>query len=143
MFTVIGLDKFEDHGELWDLWFPARALMLVGDAIAEDARLRLEDDVTATDGSSWDPWSDDYAKTRGPQNKLLFGEGDLAESITARQQRPGYVVGSELPYALTHQFGSKDGTTVARPYVGVSGELEDALDNILPSDFDAAFAALV
>jgi len=38
-----------------------------------------------------------------------------------------------------HQFGSLDGNTPDRPYVGVSDEIDAALDNILPDDFDAGW----
>ncbi len=141
-FEVTGIDQVEQFEDFWQLWFPARALVLTGQAIAEDARLRLEDDETAPDGSRWAPWSDNYAATRSPQHKLLFGDGDLADSIMFKVQGANYVVGSELPYALVHQFGSKDGKIVAREYVGVSDELELAIDNILAADMDAAWGTV-
>lgn len=146
-FEVTGVDQVEQFEDFWHLWFPARALVLTGQAIAEDARLRLEDDETAPDGSRWDPWSDNppgqgYASTRGPQHKLLFGDGDLADSIMFKVQTARYVVGSELDYALVHQFGSKDGRIPARKYAGVSDEVEAAVDNILPADLDAGWQAV-
>jgi phage gpG-like protein len=69
----------------------------------------------------------------------LFSSGDLADSITAAVQGQRYVVGSELPYALVHQFGSRDGRTPAREYVGISDDLEAAIDNILAADMDAGW----
>jgi phage virion morphogenesis protein len=144
---VTGIDQVEQLEDFWRLWFPRRALVLTTEAIAEDAQLRLEDDETAPDGSRWEEWSDNppgrgYASTRGPDHKLLFSSGDLANSITAAVQSSRYVVGSEVPYALVHQFGSKDGRIPAREYVGVSDELELALDNILATDMDAGWEAV-
>ena len=147
MFEIRGIDQVEQFEGFWQLWFPARALAITGQAIAEDARLRIEDDESDPEGSRWDPWSDNptgrgYASTRGPQHKLLFGDGDLADSIMFKVQGAAYVVGSELDYALVHQFGSKDGKISARAYVGVSDELELAIDNILASDMDAAWGTV-
>lgn len=144
---VTGIDQVEQFEDFWRLWFPRRALALTTEAIAEDAQLRLEDDETAPDGSRWEPWSDNppgrgYASKRGPDHKLLFSSGDLADSITAAVQSSSYVVGSEVPYALVHQFGSKDGRIPAREYVGVSDELELALDNTLATDMDAGWEAV-
>ena len=131
---VTGIGQVEQFADYWDLWFQHRALGLVTEAIAEDARLRLEDDETAPDGSRWDPWSPSYALTRGAGHKLLFDSGDLADSIMAKVQGANYVVGSELDYALVHQS--------SRPYVGVSGEVEQAIDDILAADMDAGWESV-
>jgi phage gpG-like protein len=138
---VKGLDQFERLEQYWDLWLRLRAPAVTTEAIAEDARLRLEDDVTAPNGAAWPAWSPAYAETRGPQHKLLYGEGDLAESILAKVQAGDYVVGSDRPYALAHQFGPKGRKEKKRPYVGLSRELKAALDDVYTSDFETGWAA--
>lgn len=131
-----GLIEFEMLEERWDNWWPGRALVLFGDAVEEDTRLRLEDDTVSPSGKPWDEWSPDYARTRGPQHKLLFGTGALADSL--EHDRNGDVLdfGSPLPYATVHQTGSRNGRLPKREYVGVSRELGRAVDNIFPADFE-------
>lgn len=131
-----GLIGFEMLEERWDFWWPGRALDLFGEALEEDTRLRLEDDVVSPTGQRWDDWSPDYAKTRGPQHKLLFSTGGLSRSL--EYDRSGDVLdfGSPLPYAKVHQTGSRDGRLKAREYVGISRELGRSLDAIFPADFE-------
>ena len=131
-----GLIEFEMLEERWASWWPGRALVLFGEALEEDTRLRLEDDTVSPSGKPWDAWSPEYAKTRGPQHKLLFSTGALADSL--EYDRTGDVLnfGSPLPYATVHQTGSRDGRLKAREYVGISRELGRSLDPIFGSDFE-------
>lgn len=139
----IGMERLSELEGLWDVWWPDRVLRLTAEALVEDAALRLEDDVLAPDGSPWDEWSTEYAKTRKPQHKLLWSTGALAESLKFQQRGQRYMIGSELEYALVHQEGSNDGTIKPRPYVGVSDELEAALQDIYETDFDRAYRRAV
>ncbi len=132
----IEFEKLEGH---WAWWWPGRALTLLGDAREEDTRLRLEDDETGPKGQRWDPWSESYAKTRGPQHKLLFATGSLANSFSFDRSGDVLNFGSPLPYARVHQTGSRDGRTPKREYVGISSELSKALDGIFPADFERGF----
>jgi hypothetical protein len=131
-----GLIELEQLESRWDYWWPRRALDVFGEALEEDTRLRLEDDTVSPSGERWDDWSPEYAKTRGPQHKLLFGDGDLSRSM--QYDRNGDVLdfGSPLPYATVHQTGSRDGRLKAREYVGISRELGRSLDAIFPADFE-------
>jgi phage gpG-like protein len=131
-----GLIEFERMEAHWDSWWPRRALTLFGEALEEDTRLRLEDDEAGPTGRRWDPWSESYAKTRGPQHKLLFGEGDLARSLTFDRRGDVLDFGSPLPYAMVHQTGSRDGRLPKREYVGVSRELARSVDTIFGADFE-------
>jgi phage gpG-like protein len=132
----IEFEKLEGH---WAWWWPGRALTLFGDALEEDTRLRLEDDEAGPKGQRWDPWSESYAKTRGPQHKLLFSTGALADSFGFDRSGDVLDFGSPLPYAGVHQSGSRDGRIPKREYVGVSRELSNALDGIFPADFERGF----
>jgi hypothetical protein len=131
-----GLIEFEVLEGRWGSWWPGRALVLFGEALEEDTRLRLEDDTVSPSGKPWDDWSPDYAKTRGPQHKLLFSDGDLADSLEYDRNGDMLGFGSALPYATVHQTGSRDGRLPAREYVGVSRELGRSLDSIFPADFE-------
>lgn len=135
-----GLIEFETLEVRWDHWWPGRALDVFGEALEEDTRLRLEDDEVSPKGKRWDPWSDNppgrgYASTRGPQHKLLFGEGDLADSLDFKRSGDVLGFGSPLRYAETHQYGSSRRNIPAREYVGISREFERGLDDIFAADF--------
>jgi phage virion morphogenesis protein len=139
-FELHGLDRVEQFAEFFPGWFENRAVQLVGEALAEDASLRLENETSAPDGSPWKQWSDSYAKTRGAGHKLLFGEGDLSESLEVVMRGDSFQLVSELPYAAVHQHGSEDGTIEARPFAGPSDEIEIALSDILDADMERSFA---
>jgi hypothetical protein len=130
---VIEFEKLEGH---WDGWWPARPLVLFGEALEEDTRLRLEDDTVSPSGKPWDDWSPAYAATRGPEHKLLFGTGALADSLEFDRNGDVLGFGSPLPYAVVHQTGSRDGRLPAREYVGVSRELRRSVDDIFGADFE-------
>jgi hypothetical protein len=131
-----GLLEFEKLEARWAYWWPGRVLDVFGEALEEDTRIRLEDDKVSPSGKVWDEWSPDYAETRGPQHKLLYSTGALADSM--EYDRTGDVLGfgSPLPYAMVHQNGSRDGRLPKREYVGISRELGKALDTIFPADFE-------
>lgn len=131
-----GLVDFETLEARWDHWWPGRALDVFGEALEEDTRLRLEDDEVSPKGKRWDAWSPDYAETRGPQHKLLFSTGALADSLGYDRNGDVLGFGSPLPYAMVHQTGSRDGRLPKREYVGISRELGRGLDKIFPADFE-------
>lgn len=133
---VDGLIEFEQLEARWDHWWPGPALDVFGEALEEDTRIRLEDDTVSPSGKAWDAWSEDYAKTRGPQHKLLFSTGALADSLESDRKGDVLGFGSPLPYAMVHQTGSRDGRLPAREYVGISRELSKSLDSIFPADFE-------
>lgn len=142
MFDLSYTDSLDNVVDYWDAWFPGRSLVLVGEAIQEDARLRLEDDETGPSGQKWKPWSPAYAETRGPGDKLLYDTGALSRSIDSVLRGDVLEVGSELPYATAQQFGSRDGNLEARPYIGLSRELEAAFEGMFQADFDRGWTAV-
>lgn len=133
---IEGLLAFDIAGAYWNRWWPADALDLLGEALEEDTRLRLEDDTASPAGAEWDPWSPAYADTRGPQHKLLYSTGALARSLEFQRRGDMIEFGSPLPYALAHQSGVPSRRLPARPYVGISRELSAALDDIYTTDFE-------
>lgn len=94
-------------------------MMGVG-ALAEDQAKRRFDSAVGPDGAPWPAWSPVYAATRGSQHSLLVGEGHLRGSIASYVTGLEAQVGTNLVYGAVHQFGSSDGATPARPYLGVS-----------------------
>lgn len=115
---------------------------IVAEALVEDAVLRLEDDETAPSGKRWERWSTNYAETRPAGSKILFDDGDLAESLAAVMTDSAAEVVSDLPYAAVHQEGSRDGRIKARPYVGVGDDAKVAIADVLPSEFERSWVSV-
>ena len=101
----------------------------LGGVLVAQTRFRIEDEKRSPEGDDWQAWSDDYEARRPAGRSLLYGEGDLEESIEAFVQGEELILGSDEPYAAVHQFGSEgDGPIPARPYLGISAENAAALD---------------
>lgn len=81
---------------------------------------RITGEQTSPEGDPWAPWSPDYAATRHGNQSLLVGGGDLRDSLKRFSSGTEIGAGSNLEYAAVHQFGSDDGSTPARPYLGLS-----------------------
>jgi phage gpG-like protein len=129
--------------EFWSGWWgTGRPLQLAADSIAEDAEERIRASDRGPDGRKWARWSPAYAATRGPQHKLLFADGDLADSLEADRNGDKYEVGSDLDYALAQQFGTLDGRLKPRPYVGTSKKFLRELTAELAEDFDGGWLAV-
>lgn len=134
-----GLDEVGRFKAVATRWVSGGMLDVFGEAIIEDARRRLKDDETDPGGNRWAEWSDSYADTRGPGDKILFDSGDLAESFSARRQGSLLSVASSEDYAAVHQFGSLDGRTPTRQFMGIGRAFLDVLDDVLPADLEREF----
>ncbi len=106
----------------------------IGARILNQTQLRVADEKTAPDGSSWPAWSEAYAETRKAQHSLLVGEGlnnGLLETLDDYTTGMQAVVGSNLVYGAIHQFGSEDGALPARPYLGLSADNRTAIEDLV------------
>ena len=93
----------------------------LGQTVEDAARRRILDEKRAPDGRRWAPWSERYARTRGPQHSLLRGNtGYLADSLDHQVDGDTVIVGSNLVYAASHQFGDEDRRIPARPFISDS-----------------------
>lgn len=125
--------RFEDFA---DAWFNSRGPELLGESLAEDARIRLEDDSSGPDGRQWAAWSENYARTRSASDKLLYSSGALADSIESRMRGGVMQLESDVPYALAHQHGYPGTNLPARPFAGLSRVVEVSMSEILDADLD-------
>lgn len=58
---------------------------------------------------------------RGKSDKILQDSGDLFKAVNVyRIDKLSVIVGTNLPYARTHQLGDESRGIVARPYLGIS-----------------------
>lgn len=109
----------------------------IGQQQEDSARRRIRETKRAPDGTRWEPWSEDYAKTRGPQHSLLVGEGNLADTLSHEvgSEKDVYV-GSSMVYAGRHLHGDFSfmgpvrggGRIPARPYLDTDGGFADPSD---------------
>lgn len=126
--TEIGLDaaraaigRLIDDGE-----FKA----VLAELVVNQTKLRLDEEKAAPDGTPWPAWSAEYAATRKGRHSLLIGEGLMQASISAFVRGNEISVGSGLVQVATHQFGSEDGTTPARPFLGLSDDNRDEIEDL-------------
>lgn len=97
-------------------------LDILGSELESQTRRRITEEKTGPDGATWDDWSSEYAAHRPAKGGKLELEGHLRDSITYEVTRDAVIIGSNLVYAAVHQDGSDDGSTPARPYLGVSDQ---------------------
>ena len=111
----------------------------VGATSASQARQRIQETKADPDGDPWPTWSDAYAARRPAGKSLLFGEGDLDDSIQHLVEGDEAHVGSNLPYAA-HQFWGSDGEFAwrnipSRQALGVGrtdvAELRDVIADVI------------
>lgn len=104
----------------------------VGQQQEDAARRRILETKRSPGGERWAPWSEAYARTRGPQHSLLRNEGHLADSLTHNVVGKDAVeVGSNMVYAGRHLFGDGfvlRGRIPARPYLDTDGKFADPQD---------------
>jgi len=107
----------------------------VGAELESSVRKRLSGGGPAPDESDWEAWSPAYKETRHSGHSLLANEGDLRDSITYLASDSIVEVGSNLPYAATHQFGDDDRNIPERPYLGISPDDEEEIQAIINDYF--------
>jgi len=117
-------------------------LDVMGALVESQTRARLSEEKKSPGGEQWAEWSARYARTRHSGQKLLESRGDLIGDIHYIVEGDAVWIGSALVYAAKHQLGSKDGTTPAREYLGLSAaneaELIEESISFLASQIEAA-----
>lgn len=108
----------------------AEVLDTIGASVESQVRRRISTEKQAPDGSAWPAWSDRYMRRGTGYALLKTREANLFGSITYNVMgRDSVEIGSPLIYAATHQFGDDDRNIPARPYLGLSSEDEDDIQD--------------
>jgi phage virion morphogenesis protein len=108
----------------------------IGATVVSQTQSRIADEKRGPNGEVWPEWSSKYARTRhGGQSLLQAKNPGLLSSITHLVHGSTVEVGSALPYAAHHQFGSdktsgRGSGVPARPYLGLSDENRDEIETI-------------
>ena len=127
---------------------------VAGGLLVSSAQRRIQEEKTSPEGVAWPAWSPAYAATRIPGvHSLLVGGhrpagegvrsegGHLQGSIEHHFAGDVVLIGSNLPYAAVHQFGSDDGGNIpARPYLGISADDRAAIEAMALDLFGEAVA---
>jgi phage virion morphogenesis protein len=135
--TVNGLEGAEALLARMDNPDFTRLLDEIGATVVSQTQSRIRDEKRGPDGENWPVWSAKYARTRHGGQSLLQGESNpgLLSSITHLVRGNRVEIGSALPYAAHHQFGSKKSSgrgsgVPARPYLGLSEDNRDEIETI-------------
>ena len=94
----------------------------MGACILSQTRRRILEEQRSPEGTPWEPWSSAYTKNHKNRAQLLYDEGQLFKSLTYDVHGGTCEVGTNLPYASTHQFGNSPRGIPKRPFLGVSYE---------------------
>ena len=135
----VALDVEFERPALGDLESALRARLpeLVRDlaaAVESQTKRRIGETKTDPDGAPWPEWAESTRRRRRGGQSLLQEEGGLLDSIQSVDEGDDILVGSNLVYAATHQFGSDpdDGRNIpARAYLGVGDEDRDELEEVV------------
>ena len=113
----------------------------IGAEVESQTRRRLDEEKGSSEGDPWEAWSARYAATRHGGNSLLVGQGDLLDSMQYLVDGNQIVIGTNLIYGATHQFGDGDRGIPERPYLGLSDDnltdLEDVVDDWVDGQLEA------
>lgn len=108
------------------------ALDRIGGIVESQTQDRIDRGKRSPSGEPWEQWDDAYAATRSGRHSLLNSEGNLLRSIEHEVDGADVLlVGSNLVYAATHQFGDEDRGIPERPYIGVSEDDADEIEKAI------------
>jgi len=98
----------------------------------EQSHTQRFDDQQAPDGTPWKPLNRRYqARKKKNPGLILVLEGYLGDTLSYEASPDSLAFGSNLPYAATHQFGDESRGIPARPFLGLSGDDEVEIMQIL------------
>ncbi len=114
----------------------APAFRDIGEYWLESTQQRFVD-MQAPDGTPWESLAPETLTRKTRTDKILTESGTLADTLNYQLGNNQLMLGSNLEYAATHQFGRDEAGIPARPFLGVApfeqieilDILRDHLDN--------------
>lgn len=100
---------------------------VVGQEVLGQTVERITGEQKAPDGTPWAAWSEPYSEHKARSRDggaFLDASGELIDSLNYEASKDEVLVGTNLVYAATHQFGDKKRNIPARPYLGLSKQNE-------------------
>lgn len=127
------LRKLVDAGE--DL---EPAFIDIGEGLLNSTDDRWEQQVDP-DGNPWEPLDPKYqARKEKNADKILVLEGFMRDTLAYNTSPNSMEMGTNLIQGATHQFGDDDRGIPARPFLGVSEDDEQMIQDILQDHFEEA-----
>lgn len=134
-----GLAHFTDFRKRFLNELPRHVLGWVRQRI----RTRLIDDDYGPDNEPWPGWAEGYEG----KNKLLFGDGRLANSLRAAFTAGHGQLYTAVAYAAIHHYGGLAGPKArrvyipARPWFGIGKPDEKPIEHLIQAWVDKAWRA--
>lgn len=100
---------------------------VVGQEVLSQTIERITQEQKAPDGTPWAAWSESYQNYKARKQDggaFLDASGELIDSLNYEATNDEALVGTNLVYAATHQFGDEQRNIPARPYLGLSKQNE-------------------
>jgi len=105
-------------------------VMEVAAAILESqTRRRIDKEKTEPVGERWVEWSEKYRRTRHGNQSILVSSGSLLDDIASEADTKSASAFTSMIYGPTHQFGDEDRNIEARPFLGVSKDNVNEIEN--------------
>jgi phage virion morphogenesis protein len=105
----------------------------IGGVVETQSRERIEVTKTGPDGSAWpglDPVYEAW-KEKVSSGGLLVLFDNLRDSLQYEVVGDEVFIGSNMKYAATHQYGDPKRKIKARPYLGLSEEDGDEIEEVV------------
>ncbi|OUR89889.1 phage virion morphogenesis protein [Gammaproteobacteria bacterium 42_54_T18] len=91
----------------------------IGEYLLESTQQRFVDQQ-APDGEPWEPLSPNTLKKKKRPDRVLTETGTLVDTLNYQLGANQLMLGSNLEYAATHQFGREADGIPARPFLGIA-----------------------
>ncbi|MCD1597870.1 phage virion morphogenesis protein [Rheinheimera aquimaris] len=114
------------------------ALSQIGEYLVEATQERFQLEV-APDGSLWEPLAPETIRRKNGDTRILRQRSTLVDTILYDASDEQLLVGSNMEYAATHQFGREDDGIPAREWLGLTTgpwNDEEAITDILYDHFN-------
>jgi phage virion morphogenesis protein len=95
------------------------ALREIGEQVLESTQQRFTEMVSPA-GEAWDPLSPNTLAKKKRPDRILTETGTLADTLNYQLGANQVMIGSNLDYAATHQFGREADGIPARPFLGLA-----------------------
>ncbi len=111
-----------------------KPLEAIGKEVVSQTEERITNEQSAPDGTPWAGWSGSYKEYKAKKQDggaFLDASGALIDSLDYQATSDEVLVGSNLVYAATHQFGDESRNIEARPFLGISQQNEKELLKVM------------
>jgi phage virion morphogenesis protein len=130
---------------------PSKLLDAIGALVVSQTKLRIHSEKSSPDGSAWADWTERYAAHRHGKYKahkphpgqlreaqghsILELSSDLLRSIVHEVEKDYVLIGTNLKYAGSHNYGYPEGHIPERKFLGLSQDNLHQVDQLVTDYF--------